>query len=45
MSQIIEKDVVEKNNGKVILIPEIKGYSTTNIIKKISELNKDSSNQ
>jgi len=45
MSQIIEKDIVEKNNGKIILIPEIKGYSTTDIIKKISEMNKDISNQ
>lgn len=37
MSQIIEKDAVEKNNGKVILIPEVKGYSTTDLINKIIE--------
>lgn len=35
ISQIIEKDIVEKNNGKIVLIPEIKGYSTTDLINKI----------
>ena len=35
ITQIIEKDIVEKNNGKIILIPKIKGYSTTNLIKRI----------
>jgi glycerol-3-phosphate cytidylyltransferase len=35
LSQVIEKKVVEESNGKVVLIPMIKGYSTTNIIKKI----------
>ena len=40
MDQIIEKDTVEKNNGKIILIPEVKGYSTTDLIKKIIELHK-----
>lgn len=35
MSRIIEKGAVEKNNGKVILIPMIKGYSTTRMISKI----------
>lgn len=35
INQIIEKDVVERNNGKVVLIPMVKGYSTTGIIKKI----------
>ena len=35
LSQIIEKDAVEKNNGKVVLISMVKGYSTTKIIKKI----------
>lgn len=35
INQIIEKEVVEKNNGKIILIPEIKGYSTTDLINKI----------
>jgi len=41
MSQIIEKDVVEKNNGKVILIPKVKGYSTTDFINKIIATYKD----
>ena len=35
INQIIEKDIIEKNNGKIILIPEIKGYSTTDLINKI----------
>ena len=35
INKIIEKDIVEKNNGKIVLIPEIKGYSTTDLIKKI----------
>lgn len=35
INQIIEKNVVEKNNGKIVLIPEIKGYSTTDLINKI----------
>ena len=41
INQIIEKNVVEKNGGKIILIPEVKGYSTTDLIKKIIELYKD----
>lgn len=41
ISQIIEKDVVEKNNGRIILVPEVKGYSTTDLIKKIVGLNKN----
>ena len=40
IGQIIEKDTVEKNNGKIVLIPEIKGYSTTDLIKKIAGLYK-----
>jgi len=35
ISQIIEKDTVEKNNGRVVLIPMVKGYSTTEFVKKI----------
>ena len=35
MNQIIEKNIVEKNNGRLVIIPMIRGYSTTNIIKKI----------
>ena len=36
IDKIIEKDTVEKNNGKLVLIPEVKGYSTTALIKKNS---------
>lgn len=35
IERIIEKDVVEKNDGRIVLIPEVKGYSTTNLIKRI----------
>ncbi len=35
ISQIIERHAVEKNGGKVILIPTLKGYSTTSLINKI----------
>ena len=35
MNQIIEKDCVEKNNGRVALIPKVGGYSTSGLIKKI----------
>lgn len=35
MRQIIERDAVEKNGGKVRLIPVSKGCSTTGIINKI----------
>ena len=41
IDKIIEKDVVEKNNGKVVLIPEVKGYSTTDLIKRIINQYKD----
>ena len=37
INQIIEKGVVEENNGKIVLIPEIRGYSTTELINKILE--------
>ncbi|MBI2135316.1 D-glycero-beta-D-manno-heptose 1-phosphate adenylyltransferase [Candidatus Woesearchaeota archaeon] len=37
IEKIIEKEIVEKNNGKVVLIPEVKGYSTTSFIRKIVE--------
>ena len=40
IEKIMEKGTVEKNNGKVVLIPEIKGYSTTEFIKKIVGLYK-----
>jgi rfaE bifunctional protein nucleotidyltransferase chain/domain len=35
MSEIIEREVVERFGGKIILLPIDKGKSTTNIIKKI----------
>ena len=35
ISQIIEKDAVEKNNGKVVLISKVGGYSTTDFINRI----------
>ena len=35
IGKIIEKDTVEKNDGKIILIPEVKGYSTSDFINKI----------
>ena len=35
LSQIVEKDAVEKNNGKVILVPMLNNHSTTNTIKTI----------
>lgn len=38
IDKIIEKDTVERNNGKIVLIPEVKGHSTTALIKKIVEL-------
>lgn len=31
----IEREVVEKNNGKIYLLPIIEGYKTTHIIEKI----------
>ena len=40
-SQIIEKDAVEKNNGKIVLIPEVKGYSTTALIHRIIDSYKE----
>jgi len=35
ISKIIEKDVVEKNGGKIIIAKVLKGYSTTGLIDKI----------
>ena len=42
LSQIIEKDVVRKNGGKIIIAKISKGYSTTSIINKIIDLYKKS---
>jgi len=41
IDQMIEKDTVEKNNGKVMLIKEVKGYSTSDLIDKIVGLYKE----
>jgi len=35
IDQIIEKNTVERHGGQVILVKAIKGFSTTNILKKI----------
>lgn len=35
MDQIVEKDVVEKHSGRIVLVPVVKGKSTTNVLKKI----------
>ena len=35
LKQIIEKDVVEKNTGKIIIVKMEKDYSTTRLINKI----------
>ena len=40
LSQIIEKDIVERNGGKVIIAKAEKGYSTTDLINKILSLYK-----
>ncbi len=34
---VVGKDIVESYGGKVIIVPLVKGYSTTKIIKKIVE--------
>lgn len=35
IEDVVGRDIVEKNNGKVVLIPFVDGKSTTNIIDKI----------
>lgn len=35
LGQIIEKDAVEKNDGKIVIVKMKKGYSTTSLINKI----------
>ena len=35
LSQIIEKDAVENNGGKIVIAKTEKNYSTTNLINKI----------
>ncbi len=36
IKKIVGHDIIEENNGKVFSLPLIEGYSTTNIVKKIS---------
>jgi D-glycero-beta-D-manno-heptose 1-phosphate adenylyltransferase len=36
VEQIVGHDIVLKNGGKVLTVPLLPGYSTTNLIKKIS---------
>ena len=36
-NEIVGSDFVKKNGGKIKIIPFIKGFSTTNIIKKINK--------
>lgn len=38
LSRIIEKGVVEENNGKIIIVKMKRGYSTTSLINKILKL-------
>lgn len=38
LSQIIEKDIVEKNNGRIVIANMEKGYSTTSMINKIIKI-------
>jgi D-glycero-beta-D-manno-heptose 1-phosphate adenylyltransferase len=35
--EIVGADVVRQNNGRVLTLPFLKGFSTTNLIKKIKE--------
>lgn len=35
LNQIVEKGAVERNKGRLVLAPMLKGYSTTGIINKI----------
>ncbi len=37
MGEIVEREIVEKNGGAVVLLPIRKGRSTTNIIRKIRQ--------
>lgn len=41
LEEIYERKIVEKYGGKVVLLPRIRGISTTNIINKILKANKD----
>ena len=41
LSQIIERGVVEKNNGRVVIAKIVKGHSTTDLIKRILYIYKE----
>ncbi|MBI2660074.1 D-glycero-beta-D-manno-heptose 1-phosphate adenylyltransferase [Candidatus Woesearchaeota archaeon] len=41
LSQIIEKGIVEKNNGKIVIVKMEKGYSTTALINKIISIHRN----
>ena len=42
--EVIGKDFVESLGGKLVLIPIEKGYSTTNIIERIKDMNQRGKN-
>lgn len=35
INEVVGREEVEKNGGKVVIIPYLQGYSTTNLLKKI----------
>ena len=35
--QVVGRDIVESNRGRVVIIPQVKGYSTSKIIEKIKD--------
>src|SRR3989344_9419074 len=37
IEDIVEKETVEKNNGRIVLIKKVDGYSTSELIRKIIE--------
>ena len=37
LNQIIEKQVVEENDGKIVIVKMLKGYSTTGLMDKIAK--------
>jgi rfaE bifunctional protein nucleotidyltransferase chain/domain len=39
-NDIIEREAVERNGGKVVIVSYVKGFSTTSIVKKIQQENK-----
>jgi len=41
IEDIVEKETVEKNNGRIVLIKKVDGYSTSELIRKIIELYKN----